>query len=350
LNGLGRGVLRGGVGEGSGRGRRGGRAVSSMNVLVTGAFGNVGNNVVASLLEQGHRVRGLSPDPKRERATIDRFAGRVEVVEGDVRRAGDVARSVAGQDVVVHLAFVIPPLCHEQPGLSRDVNVGGTRNVVDAVRQEGLLRGEAPRLVFASTLDVYGHTSHLDPPRRVDDPVEATDGYSGHKIECEKMVRDSGLDWSILRFADVPPIALRDPHPIMFTIPLAQRIEMIHPRDVGLAVANAVSCDEVWGRVLNIGGGERCQVTYGQYLAAMLGAMGMGGPLPAEWFTTKPYCTDWLDTAESQRLLRFQRHSFEDVVRETAALLGWRAPIVRALQPVLRWRMGKLARIAAAGR
>jgi UDP-glucose 4-epimerase len=314
-----------------------------MNVLVTGAFGNVGSNVVASLLEQGHRVRGLSPDPKRERTVIDRFGGRVEVIEGDVRRPADVARAVAGQDVVVHLAFVIPPLCHEQPELSREVNVGGTHNVIQAMKQER----SAPKLVFASTLDVYGQTSHLAPPRRVDDPVEATDGYSGHKIECEKMVRESGLVWSILRFADVPPIALRDPHPIMFTIPLAQRIEMIHPRDVGLAVANAVSCDEVWGRVLNIGGGKRCQVTYGDYLAAMLGAMGMGGPLPAEWFTTKPYCTDWLDTDESQRLLAFQRHSFEDVVRETAALLGWRAPLVRALQPIIRWRIGRLARVAS---
>jgi UDP-glucose 4-epimerase len=319
-----------------------------MNVLVTGAFGNVGSNAVASLLEQGHTVRGLTPDAKRERAVIDRFRGRVEVVEGDVRRSDDVARAVAGQDVVVHLAFVIPPLCHEQPGLSRDVNVGGTRNVIEAIKAEGEKRGTAPRLVFASTLDVYGHTSHLEPPRRVGDPVEATDGYSGHKIECEEMVREPGLAWTILRFADVPPIALRDPHPIMFTIPLAQRIEMIHPRDVGLAVANAVSSNEVWGRVWNIGGGKRCQVTYGDYLAAMMRAMGMGGPLPAEWFTTEPYCTDWLDTEESERVLRFQRHSFEDVVRETAALLGWRAPIVRVLQPLLRRRIGKLARIAAA--
>ncbi len=321
-----------------------------MNVLVTGAFGNVGSNVVSSLLEQGPRVRGLSSGSKHDRLMAARFAGRVEVVEGDVRRPSDLAAAVAGQDAVLHLAFVIPPLCHEQPEVSREVNVGGTRNVLDAAWREGERTGTAPRLVFASTLDVYGHTSHLAPPRRVDDPVEATDGYSGHKIECERMVRESGLVWSILRFADVPPIALRDPHPIMFTIPLAQRIEMIHPRDVGLAVANAVSCEEVWGRVLNIGGGKRCQVTYGDYLAAMLGAMGMGGPLPAEWFTTKPYCTDWLDTEDSQRLLRFQRHGFEDVVRETAALLGWRAPIVRLLQPLIRRRIGKLARIAAAER
>jgi UDP-glucose 4-epimerase len=247
----------------------------------------------------------------------------------------------------VHLAYIIPPLCLEQPETSRDVNVGGTRNVVAAIGRAGERDGRAPRLLFASTLDVYGHTSHLAPPRRVDDPVAATDVYTQHKIECEALVRESGLVWSIFRFADVPPIALRDPHPIMFTIPLDQRFEMIHPRDAGLAVACGVERDEIWGRVWNIGGGPRCQLTYGQYLSAFLEAMEIGA-LPPEWFATDPYCTDWLDTDESERLLRYQRHGFEDVVRETAALLGWRRPLVRALKPLVRWRIGKLARRVAA--
>jgi UDP-glucose 4-epimerase len=320
-----------------------------MNVLVTGAFGNIGSNTVASLVEAGERVRGLSAEPKADAPVAARFANRIEVVRGDVRNAADLDAAVAGQDVVVHLAYVIPPLCLERPETSREVNVDGTRNVIEAVRREGKRSGRTPRLIFASTLDVYGHTSHLEPPRRVTDPVEATDVYTGHKIECEAIVRETGLTCAILRFADVPPIALRDPHPIMFSIPLAQRIEMVHPRDAGLAVANAVASDEIWGKTLHVGGGARCQVTYGQYLSAFLEAMEIGA-LPDEWFTTRPYCTDWLDTEESQRLLRFQRHGFEDVVRETAALLGWRRPFVRALRPLVRWQIGRLAASAAARR
>ena len=320
-----------------------------MNVLVTGAFGNIGSNAVASLLDAGHGVRGLSADWNRDRTVARAFGERLEVLRGDVRSPSDLDAAVDGRDVIVHLAYVIPPQCLEKPEESRAVNVGGTRNVIDAAQRAGERSGKPPRLIFASTLDVYGHTSHLEPPRRVTDPVAATDEYTQHKIECEQLVRESGLRWSILRFADVPPIALRDPHPIMFTIPLAQRIEMIHPRDAGLAVANAVASEEVCDRILNIGGGRRCQVTYGQYLDALLDAMGIG-PLPAEWFTTKPYCTDWLDTDDSQRLLRYQRHGFDDVVREVAALLGWRAPLVRALRPLIRRRIGRLSRVAGARR
>ena len=110
---------------------------------------------------------------------------------------------------------------------------------------------------------------------------------------------------------------------MMFRLPLATRIEMIHPDDAGLAVAAAIDCEAVWGRILNIGGGARCQLIYREYLGAFLDAMGIGR-LPDEAFSTEPYCTDWLDTEESQRLLQYQRQSFGDVVRQTAALLGWR--------------------------
>ncbi len=192
-----------------------------------------------------------------------------------------------------------------------------------------------PRFLFASTLDVYGDTQHLPPPRKVSDPVQPTDAYSGHKIACERLVERSGLSFTILRFADVPPIAVRAPHPLMFRLPLANRIEMIHPRDAGLAVARAVFHPDLEGRTLNVGGGPRCQLLYRDYLGGFLDAMGIGR-FPDEAFSTEPYCTDWLDTEESERLLRYQRHGYDDVVRETAALLGWRVPVARLLRPLVR--------------
>ena len=191
-----------------------------MNCLVTGAFGNIGRNAVEALMAKGHRVRALSYEPARDRPLAQRWGSRVDVITGDVRDLSTMTRAVEGQDVVVHLAFIIPPLAHEQPSLARAVNVEGTRTVLEATKRAPA----APRIVFASTLDVYGHTQHLPPPRHVDDPVQPTDLYSEHKVECERLVRTSGLPWSILRFADVPPIELRPPHPVMFTIPLSQRI------------------------------------------------------------------------------------------------------------------------------
>ena len=299
-----------------------------MRVLVTGAFGNIGRHALPLLLRRGHVVRALSYEWRRDK----RWAtAALDVMHADVRDRALMDRAVRDVDCIVHLAYVIPPVAHEQRDLAESVNIHGTRTVLEAARAAT----KAPRILFASTLDVYGVTGHLAPPRRVGDPIAVTDNYSAHKIACEAMVQESGLTWTIFRFADVPPIEVRRPHPIMFEIPTATRIEMIHPRDAGLAVLNGIESDTAWGRIWNIGGGLRCQLTYGEYLGAFLDAMGIG-PLPREAFSDKPYCTDWLDTEESQRLFRYQHHSFDDVVRETAALLGWRRPLAKLFRPIVR--------------
>lgn len=309
-----------------------------MTVLVTGAFGNVGAATVEALLAAGHRVRALRFGDEA-RALARRWRGRVEIVAGDVRVPATLAAAVRGVDVVVHLAYVIPPACLERPDEARRTNVDGTRNLIAAMQAEA----PSARLLFASSLDVFGHTQHLPPPRRPDDPVAATDEYTAHKLACEAMVRDSGLAWSIVRYADVPPIALRSPVPIMFEIPLAQRIEAIHPADAGLLTARAATSEAAWGRVWLAGGGASCQLSYGAYLARFFAAMELGPPLPERAFSTRPYCTDWLDSSETERVFHYQQRSFDDIVADVAALLGWRRPLARLTRPLVRRYMLSLS-------
>jgi nucleoside-diphosphate-sugar epimerase len=312
-----------------------------VKLLVTGAFGNLGRHTVDTLLAEGHSVRamrfGVGADDER---LLKRWGARVEIDDADVRVLESLVGPVRDVDVVVHLAYVIPPECLEQPDAARETNVDGTRNVIEAMK----LHAPRARLLFASSFDVFGRTAHLPPPRRASDPVQATDVYTEHKIECEKLVQASGLGWTILRYADVPPIALRRPVPIMFEIPLAQRFECLHPRDAGLATARAATGEDAWGKLWLIGGGKSCQLTYGQYLERMLAAMELGPMLPASAFTSEPYCTDWLDSDESDRLWRYQRRTFDDIVEEIAALLGWRRGFVRLLRPMVRRRMLALSR------
>ena len=302
-----------------------------MRVLVTGAFGNIGSHSVDALLAQGAQVRALEYQAG-DAELRKKWKGKVEVVQGDVTLPGTLVAAVRGVDVVVHLAYVIPPACLEKPEQARRVNVDGTANLIAA------MKAEAPqaKLLFASSLDVFGHTAHLPPPRTLADPVNATDAYTEHKLACEKLVQESGLTWAIFRYSDVPLIALRSPVAIMFEIPLTQRIESMHPLDAGLVTAKAALSDRTWGRIWLVGGGARCQNTYGEYLAKFLGAMEMGGPLPESAFTTKPWATDWLDTAESERVFQYQRHSFDDIVKDVAALLGWKRKFARLSQPVVR--------------
>jgi hypothetical protein len=71
--------------------------------------------------------------------------------------------------------------------------------------------------------------------------------------------------------------------------------------------------------------------------------------LPERAFTTTPYPVDWLDTAESQATLAYQRHTLEDYLQDVRRQLGWRRYLVRAIQPVLRaWllRQSPYSRVA----
>jgi len=303
-----------------------------MRVLVTGAFGNVGWSALVELLAQGHRVSAFDLRGRAARRAARRCGDRVEVLWGDLRNPVDLARAVANVDAVAHIAFVIPPESERRPEWAREINVTGTHNLIAAMR--ALPR--PPRLIFTSSVSVAGPRGPEDePPVTAAHPTKASDTYSAHKIETEEMVRESGLDWTILRLGGVLAVELpKRFHPMTFDIPEDQRIEVVHTRDVGLAVANAVSCDEALGRTLLIGGGESCRLRVGEMRTGFAELLGMP-TFPASAFSRQPYYTDFMDTAEAQRLLRFQRHGFADYLQDLR-------PTVPRLYPIVMRRFGGL--------
>jgi nucleoside-diphosphate-sugar epimerase len=302
-----------------------------VKVLLTGPFGNIGSHALPELLREGHQVRCFSLDTREHRATARGHGKRIEMAWGDVREPADVAGAVAGVEAVIHLAGVIPPTSDEDPAYARAVNVDGTRHLLEACAA----LPARPRFLFASTFDVHGHTLQRPPPRQVTDPLVATDPYTEQKIAAEALVQGSGLEWCIFRFSDVPIIGLRDPHPIMFEIGLDNRIESLHADDAAVALARALRTPGVWGRILFVGGGPSCQHTYREYLRRLLDAMGIGA-LPEEAFSTKEYATDWIDSSEAQALLHYQRRSFDDIVADIAACLGWKRRLVPVAAPAVR--------------
>lgn len=307
-----------------------------MKVLVTGAFGNVGVSTAMALLERGHAVRCFDVPTKANRKQARRFGPQVESVWGDLRSPEALQGAVAGQEVVIHLAFVIPKLSvtgvdsEDAPEFAESVNVGGTRNLLAAIAAQPT----PPRLIFTSSVHVYGQTQDCPPPRTIHDPVRPIEHYSQHKVTCEALVRASASPWAILRLGATLPLAMKlDPG--MFDVPLDNRMEYVHTRDVGVALANAVDCPDVWGKLLLIGGGPACQYMYREIAAMILEGMGVG-MLPEAAFGKRPFCTDWMDTTESQALLHYQSRTLDDYVADMQALLGFRLRWIRASRPLIR--------------
>lgn len=129
-------------------------------VLVTGATGHVGANLVHRLLEQGESVRCLVQPGSNDRALTGLD---IERVDGDVRDADAVRRAVAGTRRVFHVAAKVST---HSPGPKKkreiwDINVGGTKHVLEAA-----LREDVARVCLTGSFAAVG----FDP----DDPAKAS--------------------------------------------------------------------------------------------------------------------------------------------------------------------------------
>ena len=164
-----------------------------MAVLVTGASGFLGGWLVRRLVERGERVAVLhrASSSLREIEDLD-FASRL----GDVTDADSVARALTDDvDAVYHLAGVVGYSRAERALMER-VNVGGTRNVLDAIRRAP----RAPKLIYLSSVTAVG-ASRVPKALNEDSTydIEALDlGYFETKRAAEVLVRESGLDAVIL--------------------------------------------------------------------------------------------------------------------------------------------------------
>ncbi len=118
-----------------------------MRVLVTGGGGFIGSHVVRQLLAAGNDVRVLHL-PKEDLRNIRGLD--VERIPGDITDAACVRRAVEGCAHVYHLAAIYA-LWLPRMQLMHDVNVGGTRNVLDAC-----LRADTEKVVYTSSIAVFG--------------------------------------------------------------------------------------------------------------------------------------------------------------------------------------------------
>jgi len=125
-------------------------------IVVTGAPGHIGNNLVRTLLGQGRgeavRCMVLRGESLKSLEGLD-----VEIVEGDVRDPSSLDAAFAGADVVYHLASVIS-LIPGHVNLLEEVNVRGARNVAEAC-----LRNGVRRLVYTSSIHALAEPPHGTP-------------------------------------------------------------------------------------------------------------------------------------------------------------------------------------------
>jgi nucleoside-diphosphate-sugar epimerase len=161
--------------------------------LVTGASGFVGGHLVERLLDDGHRVRCLVRTTS-DVSLLERLG--VELAYGDLTDAGSVSRAADGCRYVLHCGALVSDWATVDE--IRQINVGGTKNVVEACAAASV-----QRLVHVSTTDVYGYpgTESIEETHPVG---RFRNWYAQTKLEAEGEVRRSvQTEYVILRPATV---------------------------------------------------------------------------------------------------------------------------------------------------
>lgn len=238
-----------------------------MNVLVTGATGYLGAEIVRTLLSSAeHTVVALGRDSEKIAQLHERCAEKIDrlrVLTGDICTMQHLP---AGVDTVIHAAARRDVRgCETRRAETTQVNVQGTYNLLRLAARQGVRR-----FVYISSQSIYGD----QPPPWREDSIPAPQGvYAVTKYAGELLVRAFGdaLDWTILRLSRIYGINqfVRWNEIIGKFVQMAyngqsipvygagtQRFDFVHVGDAAQCVAHLLDiCPQGWNETYNVGGG-----------------------------------------------------------------------------------------------
>lgn len=146
-------------------------------ILITGATGYIGRHLVSRLVEQGERPRCLVRDTKRAANVL--AADKVELIQGDTTQPASLKAALNGVETVVHAAFITADHKQSAGNSYAETNVQGTSYLVKGAKEAGVKR----------IVEISGLGTRPDKPG----------SYMQGRFLAEKMVKDSGLDWTIIQ-------------------------------------------------------------------------------------------------------------------------------------------------------
>jgi len=332
--------------------------MTKKTVFLTGATGNMGSVTLAELLARSDRlsVRALVRPAEKDHPVVRRWQGNpgLEIIWGDLTNYADVLKGVSGADQVLHIGAMVSPLADRFPELTLQVNVGGTRNIVEAITAQP--NADDIALIYIGTVAQTGHRGPGVHWGRTGDPIKISryDIYAASKTQAEAIVASSGIKrWASLRQTGIAhPNIWKTFDPIIFHNPFNGVFEWVTVGDSARLAAN--TCEDsvpesFWRGFYNIGGGAAMRVVNHQFAAIIAQALGGGNwqaSYQPNWFATRNFHGQWYsDSDRLEELVPFRSENFEQFVPQMAAKVPFLVRLIGRLAPSLgRNRLEKLAK------
>ena len=286
-------------------------------VLVTGAAGIIGINVVKYLLSEGkYEITLLDLKNKRSFKRLKRYSKRVNIVYGDVNNEVLVDALVKDHDVVIHLAGALPPLANLKKDLCRIVDYEGTKNFVNAIR----MYNRKCLFIYVSSTTVYGKIKDND-NITVSSKVNIHEGdwYSKYKYDAERLIKGEIRNYVIYR---VPSVVanISDDSPI-YNVPLKSKIELVSAKDVAYALVNTIdNYTKLDNKIYNLSGGKNYQIEYKKHLINLLKSYGISMRfIVSRLLIDKNFYSGWYaDSDKINDVLNYQTEGLDVYYRRLA--------------------------------
>ena len=134
-------------------------------ILVTGGAGYVGTSLLPKLLEDGHEVTVFDNLMQGGNQLLSFFKNKnFHFVKGDITIKNDLKEVVKDKDIIIHLAAIVGfPACQNNPELATNVNVGGTRNLIEVSDPSQVIFYGSTGSNYGKVTDVCTEETPLNP-------------------------------------------------------------------------------------------------------------------------------------------------------------------------------------------
>ena len=239
-----------------------------MKIGVTGGAGYIGSFLIKKLVDAGHSVVSIDDESIGDYSYLKEYeeTEKLALVKGDIRDREALRVKWDGCDAVAHLAALSNlEICNEQPEEAVSVNIFGTYQVMEAVKELGI-----PKVVFCSSAAVYGEPKII--PVTEDTPLDALNLYGITKIAGEKIVNSYWYNDEIetinLRFGNLYGVGLYTQWYAVIPKFVKQAIDgeeitiygdggatrdYIHIEDIIRAIIKSLSAPNLGGETFNLG-------------------------------------------------------------------------------------------------
>ena len=215
-------------------------------VLVTGAAGCIGTQVIKYLLAEGkYEITALDLKNKTVFKRLKRFKKRINILYGDIGDRVLIEALVKSHDVIIHLASALPPLSDMKRGLAEIVEYDNTENIIRTI----IYYNPKCHLMYASTTSMYKEKENVTVKTKIE--LNDYDYFSLAKLRTEQLIKEKLKNYTIYRIPLV--LGYMDDDIFMYHVKKNSIVDVVTKEDIAYAFVKGIqNLDKLNKKTFNV--------------------------------------------------------------------------------------------------